>query len=284
MWLRRRLSALGLGNRNPVVAVVRLAGIISEGRNPLRRGELNLSSMGPTLERAFGLPQVRAVALQINSPGGSPVQSALIQRRIRQLAAEKNISVVAFAEDVAASGGYWLACAGDEIYADANSIIGSIGVISAGFGLQEVIARFGIERRVHSAGDRKAMLDPFKAEDPEDVKRLKSIQTEIHDNFKALVRERRQSKLTAPEDELFNGDVWTGRRAQELGLIDDLGDLRTVMRQRYGDKVRFHPVGDRAGWLRRRFAVDSRSSDPVYWGESLLASIEARVMWGRFGL
>ena len=284
MWLRRTLSTLGLGNRNPVVAVVRLAGIISEGRNPLRRGELNISSLSPTLERAFGLPQLRAVALQINSPGGSPVQSALIQRRIRQLAAEKNIPVVAFAEDVAASGGYWLACAADEIYADANSIIGSIGVISAGFGLQEFIARFGVERRVHSAGDRKAMLDPFKAEDPEDVQRLKSIQAEIHRNFKALVRKRRQSKLTAAEDELFNGDVWTGRRAQELGLIDDLGDLRTVMRQRYGDKVRFHPVGDRAGWLRRRFAVSPPPSSAGYWGDSLLASIEARVMWGRFGL
>ena len=283
MWLRRIFYSLGLADRSPVVAVIRLVGIISEGRSPLRRGELNISGLNPSLERAFKLPHLQAVALQINSPGGSPVQSALIHRRIRQLAAEKHMPVIAFAEDVAASGGYWLACTGDEIYADANSIIGSIGVIAAGFGLQELLARWGIERRVHTAGDRKAMLDPFKPEDPDDVSRLKSIQAEIHDNFKALVRERRDTKLTADEKELFNGDIWTGRRAQELGLIDGLGDLRTIMRQRCGDKVRFVQVGDRAGWLRRCMGFNA-SPVAANWGDSLLASIEARIMWSRFGL
>jgi signal peptide peptidase SppA len=287
MWRHDVMSALGLREYRPVVAVVRLAGIISAARMPLRRGDLNMATLAQPLERAFKLPHLRAVALQVNSPGGSPVQSALIHRRVRQLAAEHAMPVFAFAEDVAASGGYWLACAADEIYAEENSIIGSIGVISASFGLQDLIARYGIERRVHTAGEKKLMLDPFMPEKTEDVERLKAIQTEIHSSFKALVRDRRSHKLNGDEGDLFSGDVWTGRRAKELGLVDGLGDLRTVMRDRYGEKVRLVAVGDRGGWLRRRFGLTAPAAPaaaPMMWGEALLAAIEARLMWGRFGL
>jgi len=192
--LSRMLSLVGtrcrrLWPRRPVVSVVRLAGVIGMA-GPLRSG-LTLHHVAPVLERAFQISRLAAVALVINSPGGSPVQSALIARRIRALADEKKVPVLAFVEDVAASGGYWLACAADEIYADENSIVGSIGVISAGFGFQDLIARHGIERRVHTAGERKVLLDPFQPEDPGDLERLKAIQVEIHESFKEMVRSRR---------------------------------------------------------------------------------------------
>jgi signal peptide peptidase SppA len=232
------------------------------------------------------------VALSINSPGGSPVQSSLIARRIRQLATEKKVPVVAFAEDVAASGGYWLACAADEIYADASSIVGSIGVIAAGFGFSEMIDKIGIERRVYTAGERKSLLDPFRPENPEDVERLKAIQAEVHGGFQDWVRERRGDRLRGRPEDLFNGEFWTGKRALELGLIDGLDDLRAAMRRRFGDDVRLRQVGGERSWLRRRFA--GASSEflpdglggllPGNWADDLLAAIEARSIWGRFGL
>ena len=229
------LGRLGLGGlrRPPTVAVLRLQGVIGPSGGPLRGG-LNLAGLAEAIERAFRLRRLAAVALQINSPGGSAVQSALIAGRIRQRAAERQVPVFAFCEDVAASGGYWLALAADEIHAHPAGIVGSIGVIAAGFGFQDLMQRWGVERRVHTAGERKSFLDPFRPERPEDVARLDALLAELHEEFRAAVRERRGARLAAAEAELFNGDFWSGRRAAALGLVDGLGDLRSVMRARYG--------------------------------------------------
>ncbi len=277
------LSRIGLRERPPVVSVVRLAGVIG-GAGPLRRGRLNLADLARTLDRAFRMPHLKAVALAVNSPGGSPVQSALIHKRIRQLATEKQVQVFAFAEDVAASGGYWLACAADEIFADASSIVGSIGVIYQGFGFNDLIARYGIERRVHTAGARKALLDPFQEEKIDDVERLHTIQTDVHESFKALVRERRGERLKATETDVFDGDIWTGTQALEIGIIDGIGDLRSVMRERFGEKVKLVPVGDARGWLQRRLRTGTEPGEHGLWAEGALAAIEERLMWNRFGL
>jgi signal peptide peptidase SppA len=266
----------------PVVAVLRLAGVIG-GIGPIRRG-LSLASQAQLIERAFKLPRLEAVALAINSPGGSPVQSALIAGRIRALADEKNVPVVAFAEDVAASGGYWLACAADEIFAHESSIVGSIGVISAGFGFPALLERLGVERRVHTAGERKAMLDPFRGEDPKDVARLEMIQTDVHESFQDYVRERRGERLTGEEADLFSGEFWTGRRALELGLVDALGDLRQVMRERYGEKVRLRLIdGARPRW-RPRLSVEVPAPDLAASASALVDAVEERALWARYGL
>ncbi len=274
------------GSAPPVVAVVRLAGVIG-GFGPVRRG-LSLATLAPTLERAFGLRRLKAVALAVNSPGGSPVQASLIRKRIRALSAEKKVPVYAFAEDVAASGGYWLACAGDEIFVESSSIVGSIGVVTAGFGFVDAIRRLGIRRRLYTSGERKAMLDPFLTEDPKDVARLKAIQREIHESFKATVRESRGSRLRAPEAELFSGEVWTGARAVELGLADGIGDLRTVMRERYGERVRLRVVGGERSWLRRRLPFLGRGAPfegaAGDWAGEMIAALEERALWSRFGL
>jgi signal peptide peptidase SppA len=279
-----RLPFERLVNPPPVVALVRLSGVI--GRMGPWRGGLSLGPLAPALERAFRLWNLRAVALAVNSPGGSPVQSALIAGRIRALAAENDVPVIAFAEDVVASGGYWLACAADEIYADPNSIVGSIGVMSGGFGFVDLLKRIGVERRLHVAGERKTLLDPFLEEKPEDVARLAAIQRDIHESFKAMVRERRGSRLKAPEAELFSGEFWTGRRALELGLIDGLGDARSVLRARFGDNVRLKPVVGRARWWPRRlgFAHAEAEADPIDMVGRALALVEERLWWGRFGL
>ena len=266
-----------------------MEGIIASGRAGLRPSQLNLRTLAAPIERAFKVPEVKAVALLNNSPGGSPVQSSLIAKRIRALAEEKEVPVFAFAEDVAASGGYWLACAADEIYADASSILGSIGVIAAGFGFQDFIQRYGIERRVYAAGDHKGALDPFKAEDPDDVARLKTAQLAIHDAFKELVRTRRAGKIKAPEEELFSGEFWTGVQARELGLIDDIGDIRSVMRDKFGDKVRFAVMAPKRSWLRERFGVGDgflpgRFVGGTVWFDAALSALEERLMWNRFGL
>lgn len=279
--------------RPPVVAVVRLQGVIAPAAG--LRATLSLAGLAPTLQRAFAIKGVKAIALQINSPGGSPVQSALIASRIRALAGEKNLPVYAFVEDVAASGGYWLACAADEIYADPNSIVGSIGVISSSFGLEEFIARHGVRRRVYTAGTHKGMLDPFLPENPEDIDRLKSMQAEIHENFKAEVRARRGRKLKGEEGELFSGAFWTGARAREFGLIDGLGDLRTVMRTHFGPRVDLRLVGTQRGWLRRLMraaapisptGLETGSSAPLAasLADGLLTALEERAWWGRYGL
>ena len=266
----------------PVVAVLRLSGVIG-GMGPLRAG-LTLSGLAGQIERAFEMKRVKAVALSINSPGGSPVQSALIAQRIRDLSKEKDVPVIAFTEDVAASGGYWLACAADEIYANENSIVGSIGVISSGFGFQELIQRFGVERRVHTSGEKKAILDPFREEDPKDVKRLQAIQKDIHESFKELVRSRRGDRLKAPERTLFTGEFWTGRRALELGLVDGHGELRQVMRQRYGETVKLRKIEGKRSWWRRRFSLEADLPKPGDWAAGLIAAVEERSLWSRFGL
>lgn len=241
---------------------------------------LSIETVAPLLSRAFSQRGAKAVAISINSPGGSPVQSALIAQRIRLQAAEKKLPVIAFVEDVAASGGYWLACAADEVIADPSSIVGSIGVISAGFGFQDLIARMGVERRVHTSGERKSMLDPFRPEKEEDVARLKALQAEIHEAFKDWVRQRRGSKLKGDEATLFSGEFWTGKRGLDLGLVDSLGELRTVLQGRFGDKVHLPLVTQRRSLMQRLgFGASFEELGP-----STLAAIEERQHWQRFGL
>ena len=285
----KRLIPKRFRKSGPVVSVVRMEGVIASGRAGFRSSQLNMRTLAAPLERAFKVPDVAAVVLLINSPGGSPVQSSLIAKRVRALAEEKEVPVVAFTEDVAASGGYWLACAADEIFADASSILGSIGVIYAGFGFQDFIQRYGIERRLYAAGNHKGSLDPFQPENPDDVMRLKAAQAAIHESFKELVRTRRAGKLTAPEDELFSGEFWTGIQAQELGLVDGIGDVRSVMRERLGDKVRFILVSPKRSWLRDRFGVGdsyapARFAGGDAWFEAAIGAIEDRLTWSRFGL
>ena len=280
----------GFRNPKPVVAVVRLSGVISD-RSGISRSGLSAAGLVTVLETAFKMPNLKAVALAINSPGGSPVQSSLIGKRIRALAEEHEVPVIAFAEDVAASGGFWLACAADEIYADDSSVIGSIGVISAGFGFQNAIKKLGVERRVYTAGEMKSTLDPFLREKPDDIERLAELQHDVFNAFKEMVRERRKDKLNASEDELFTGAFWTGRRALEMGLIDGLGELTSVMQERYGDKVRFHPVEQRQNWLKQKlgFGMTSRNW-PSSKGamssivDEVLVAIEERGLWNKFGL
>ena len=255
---------------NPTVAVIRLSGVISaQGR-----GALNDTSLAPVIEKAFAKGKPAAIALEINSPGGSPVQSSLIGARIRRLAEEKEIPVIAFVEDVAASGGYWLAAAADEIYADPSSVVGSIGVISASFGLDQFINNYGVERRVYTAGKSKSMLDPFRPENPEDVARLKSLLDDIHVNFKDHITARRGAKLPADKD-LFTGEVWLGTRAQELGLIDGIGHLKPVMIERFGKKVKFRTYGVKRGLLSRFGARVVNDA---------LQGVEERAAFAQFGL
>lgn len=279
-----------LKKRGPRVAILRMNGVISsEGR--FGHG-LNLSGLAGAIKHAFDMPRLKAVALVVNSPGGSPVQSSLIFKRIRALADEKGVPVFAFMEDVAASGGYYISVAADEIFADESSIVGSIGVVSAGFGFDKAIEKFGVERRVYTAGDRKATLDPFQPENEEDIKRLLAMQKEVHNTFKSVVRERRGDRLTAGDRKLFSGEFWSGTQAAKLGLIDGIGDLRTVMQRRFGKKVRLVVVTQERPWWRRATGVGMRTEsieEPAraigagFAGE-LLNAIETRSLWSRFGL
>ena len=253
------------------MAVLRLEGVIGAAR----AAGMSLSDAGlaPLIEAAFKRGRPQAVALAINSPGGSPVQSSLIAARIRRLADEKSIPVHAFVEDVAASGGYWLATAADRIYVDASSIVGSIGVISASFGFHELLSRQGVERRVYTAGEDKSLLDPFRPERAEDVERLKHLQATIHQSFIDQVRARRGDRLNG--DSLFTGDIWVGQSGVDVGLADELGHLVPVMRQMYGDKVRFRVIAPRRP-LFRRLGIPGV--------DAIASEIEARAHWGRFGL
>jgi serine protease SohB len=268
-----------------VVPVVRLSGIIGVS-TPLRPG-LMLSSLARSLERAFAVRNAHAVALVINSPGGSPAQSHLIFLRIRRLAAEKNLPVIAFVEDVAASGGYMLACAADEIICNQFSIVGSIGVVGGSFGFPKLMEKLGVERRVYTAGERKVMLDPFQPEKPEDVKRIKAIQKDIHEHFIALVKERRAAKLKGNDKTLFSGEFWTAQPAIELGLADRLGDLRSILRERYGDKVRTPLIAADRGLFGRRIpglvSLDALARQGGL-GADLMSALEARALWSRYGL
>ncbi len=257
-------------NRAPRVAVVRLHGTIATGP----RGQINDAVFAPLIERAFRRGKPAAVALSINSPGGSPVQSSMIAARIRRLAAEKDVPVFAFVEDVAASGGYWLACAADRIYADKTSIVGSIGVIFASFGANEFIARHGVERRVYTSGENKSQLDPFRPENPEDVARITAIGGEMHEVFIDHVKSARGDRLSQ-EAALFTGEFWTGGKAEHLGLVDGIGHLVPVMKREFGDKVRFAVYGPRRSMLRRFGAALAGDA---------LAAVEERALWARFGL
>jgi signal peptide peptidase SppA len=269
----------------PIVPVVRLTGVIGVV-TPLRPGLL-LSTIARSLERAFALRGARAVALVINSPGGSPSQSNLIFRRIRQLSAEKKIPVLAFIEDVGASGGYMLACAGDEIICDQYSIVGSIGVVGGSFGFTKLIDKLGIERRLYTSGEHKAMLDPFLREKPDDVERLKAVQKDIHEHFIALVKERRGAKLNGADDNLFSGEFWLAQKAIELGLADRIGDLRSELRERYGEKVRMPLITAERGLFGRRVPGVNMAeilAKPPALADDLISALETRALWSRYGL
>ena len=271
----------------PIVPVVRLAGVIGFS-TPLKPG-LTLATVARPLERAFKMRQARAVALVINSPGGSAVQSHLIYRRIRQLAAENERPVIAFAEDVAASGGYMIACAGDEIFCDPSSIVGSIGVVGASFGFTKLMEKLGVDRRLYVAGEHKAMLDPFLPENPEDVERLKALQRDIHQGFIELVKRSRGTRLKGPEKTLFSGEYWTGGKAVELGLADGIGDLRATLRARFGDDVVTPLVAPARGWF-GRVQPGVRATDiaglphAADFAEEIISALEARALWARYGL
>jgi len=281
MNIREQLRLDRLWPRAPVVSVLRFEGVIMPR---LRRGGVSLATHAAAIDRAFRVANLVAVAIVVNSPGGSPVQSALLYRRIRELADEKGVPVIAFAEDVAASGGYWLALAGDEIFSEETSILGSIGVVSSGFGFSRLIERLGIERRLHTAGERKSLLDPFLPENPSDVERLGVLQQDIHRAFQDHVRIRRAGKIDGADETLFSGDVLTGRMAVDRGLVDGIGELRAVMRARYGDKVRLRPFGaERRRWpFSRRLPFAAREPSTVI--ADLADWIEARLLWARFGL
>ena len=271
-----------------VVPVVRLSGVIG-AVTPLRPG-MSLAGVAKTLERAFAMKQAKAVALVINSPGGSPVQSRQIYLRIRQLAAEKKLPVLVFVEDVAASGGYMIACAGDEIFCDPSSIMGSIGVVGGSFGFQELIRKIGVERRLYTAGEHKAMLDPFLPEDPDDVSRLKALQREIHALFIALVKQSRGARLKGADDVLFTGEYWAGETSVSLGLADAIGDLRSTLRARYGEKVLTPVVAPPTGLLssllgRKSAGAGTLASLDGIAGlpDELISALESRAIWAKFG-
>ncbi|MGW4482750.1 S49 family peptidase [Amycolatopsis sp. NPDC004368] len=275
--LTSRLPVLGdRVERKDVVAVVKLHGVITPTPSPLARGSINLAAIESALTRAFGHDRLKAVALLINSPGGAPTQSGLVAERIRQLADEKNVPVLAFAEDVAASGGYWLACAADEIFAHRTSMVGSIGVISGGFGFTGLLERFGIERRLHTAGANKSRLDPFSPEKPEDVEWLKKMHGQLHELFVDWVKQRRGGRLADTED-LFTGDVWLGQKALDLGLIDGLGSLRQIITERYPDAE--ISVAEPKKPLLARLGIGAPAA-----ASAVLDAVTAKAAWARFGL
>jgi signal peptide peptidase SppA len=273
------------GGNAPVVSVLRLHGVITPTPSPFGRGTININTVESALTRAFDHDRLAAVALAINSPGGAATQSALVAERIRELAERKKVPVLAFCEDVAASGGYWLACAADEIYAHPSSLVGSIGVVSAGFGLTGLIERFGVERRVYTAGTNKMRLDPFRPEKPEDVAWLSNLQGQLHELFVSWVRKRRGDKLTSQNDDLFSGEVWTGGKAVELGLVDGLGNLREVVAERFPDAE--IAIAEPKRTLLTRLGLAGAASFGQSTGDRVLAAVEAvetRAAWSRFGL
>src|SRR5258707_581525 len=286
-WLKQFIPAR-LRRDAAVVPVVRLSGVIG-AVTPLRPG-MSLAGVARTLERAFATRNAKAVALVVNSPGGSPVQSRQIYLRIRQLAAEKKLPVLVFVEDVAASGGYMIACAGDEIFCDPSSIMGSIGVVGGSFGFQELIKKIGVERRLYIAGEHKAMLDPFLPENPDDVARVKAIQREIHALFIALVKQSRGTRLKGADDVLFTGEYWAGETSVALGLADAGGDLRSTLRARYGDKVVTPAVAPSTGLLSRLLGRKSAGAGTLasldgFAGlpDEVISALESRAIWAKFG-
>ncbi|MBB4906806.1 S49 family peptidase [Actinophytocola algeriensis] len=277
MSVTEKLAArlpINRGTAKPVVAVVKLHGVITPTPSPLSRGTININTVEQALAKAFDHERLSAVALAINSPGGAPTQSALVSERIRELADKKKVPVLAFCEDVAASGGYWLACAADEIFAHSSSLVGSIGVVTAGFGLNGLLERVGVERRVYTAGAHKVRLDPFRPEKDEDVEWIKGLQSQLHDQFVSWVKDRRGDRLNDGED-LFTGEVWTGVRAKEMGLVDGVGNLRAVLTSRFPEAELV--VAEPKRPLLARLGLGGAT-------QSLLTAIEHRALWSRFGL
>lgn len=271
----------------PVVPVLRFNGPIGMA-TPLRQG-LSLASTADAIARAFKLSPLPSVAVIVNSPGGSPVQSSLIFKRLRQLADEHDKKIYVFCDDVAASGGYYLAVAGDEIYADACSIVGSIGAISGGFGFVEAIQKIGVERRIYTSGTAKSQLDPFRPEKADDIVRLKTILGEIHDAFISVVKERRGHKIKVPDSEVFSGAFWSAARAIDLGLIDGVTDIRTKMQELHGPKVKLRVVplsrGGLLGLLRRPYITGSAPPEIASgFADEILSAAEARALWSRYGI
>jgi serine protease SohB len=271
-----------LFRRRPVVPVVRLSGPI--GINMPLMSSMSLASVSKQLDKAFSYRKAAAVALVVNSPGGAPTQSHLIHQRIRQLAEKNKKKVIVFVEDVAASGGYMIACAGDEIVADTYSIVGSIGVVSASFGFEKMLKKLGIERRVYTAGDSKRQLDAFLPEKPEDIRRLKSLQEKIHADFIALVKRSRGKRISGSDKTLFNGEYWPAEQAMQHGLIDGIGDLRGTLQKRFGKNVATPLITPPGGFFSRRIPGMSGAILPDDWARTALAAAEERSLWGRYGL
>ncbi len=268
-------------NKNPNIALINLSGVIGKG-GKIESG-INIDNTNPLLEKAFATKNLKAVAININSPGGSPVQSELIFQRIRELSLEKKIPVFTFAQDVAASGGYFILLAGDEIFAHNASIIGSIGVISAGFGFEELIKKIGVERRIYAQGKNKSILDPFSPENPESIAILKAAQKDCYESFRELVKTTRGEKLKRSDEELFNGAFWSGKTAKDIGLIDDVVDMRTLLKSKFGDKIKFINIETKKKGIIKEL-LSSKINFSSNLTTNLLDKIEERSSWNRFGL
>ena len=270
--------------KKSIIGIVKLSGIISTETRLGSRGGLNLNDLSDSFTKAFSFKNLKAIVLLVNSPGGSPVQSALIANRVRDLAKEKEIPVYCFIEDLAASGGYWLSCAADKIYAMESSIIGSIGVITSGFGAVEAIKKIGIERRVYSQGKNKGLLDPFLPEKKDDVKQILTIQKDLHAQFINWVKKRRGKRLKAKDEVLFNAGVWSGTKAKELGLIDGIGDYYNVMKDIFGNEIKFKDFSKKTSWFKQKFLSNRNEFNADCLIESLIKNIEERIIWSKYGL
>ena len=269
-------------NTKPVVAVMRLEGVI--GKVGSMKSGLTISSLNKLIEKMFKIERLDAVCLCINSPGGSPVQSELISKRLTSLAKELGVPIYSFVEDVAASGGYWLACAGDKIFANKSSIIGSIGVISSGFGFHEAIGKLGIERRVIAEGKNKSVLDPFQPAKSSDVKLVKDLQKKIYEHFIETVKEHRKGRLTQTDEIIFNGEFWTGQKALDYGLIDGIDDLYSFIHKKYGNEVKVEYIENKQSWFKRKLGMSNSKDTVQELTDTMLDRIEARFMAGKFDL
>ncbi len=269
--------------KKPIVALIKMSGIISSESRIGSKGSLNLNDLSDSIMKAFSYKNIKAIALVVNSPGGSPVQSALISNRIRELSKEKDLPVFCFIEDLAASGGYWLACSADNIYAMESSIIGSIGVISSGFGAVEALKKIGIERRVYSEGKNKGLLDPFLPEKKEDIKQIKKIQKDLHEQFISWVKLRRGRRLKGTDQELFNAGIWSGIEAKKLGLIDGVGDYYGVMKEKFGKDLKFKDFSKKSSWIKQRF-FSSKENNIEDIFENIVYLVEKKLLWSKYGL
>ncbi|EER21549.1 MULTISPECIES: S49 family peptidase [Rickettsia] len=276
-----QLVASVFGDSKEVIAVLRLSGVI--GKVSTMQSGLTLESLNELIEKAFKIKKLKALCLIINSPGGSPVQSELIAKRIRDLAKENKIKIYSFIEDMAASGGYWLACSGDRIYASYSSVIGSIGVVSSGFGFHEAINKLGIERRVYTEGKNKAILDPFKPINKDDLKIIKDLQKQVYEHFVEYVKTRRVGKLTQQDEILFNGEFWAGQTALDYGLIDGIGDMYSVMKEKFGDNIKFQYLCAKQPWLKKKLGMSSKILADNF-ANSLIDAVENKIINDKFDM